>query len=320
MKRITIISTLLIVLFLFSSYSYCQERVVVRRVDGGVAHCFSDSVHENKETGGGKYFLNTQRKWADYDTAYVQAGDMTLKISGKIVLDSKGEKTTHIFIQPFIHSDIFEPFLKDYDDWSIQIKNGRGKGSLKRILNFHSNIDSKGKMYILYAKAHVDLRNEAKCYACYQIKEVKRTERRMAECTRISSSHNPGEKNRVLLLGGSPYGADITYAGRTFSTYRSIIVQKDPDMVGIQWAVMDKSRADSGNSVLIRNDEPGKSWFVPVHNGKGKGKMVKKVSSNPSIAPSGKEVYVYAKFRYNRKRMSRCALHLKLKAKKAVHL
>lgn len=313
MKRMTVICTLLFVLSLFSSYSYGQNKVSVKRTEAGAPRRFSDSVRKRN------YFLNTQRVWADFDTAYVQAGDMTLKISGKIVLDAKGEEPAHVFIHPFIHSDRFEPFLGNHDDWCIPVKNGRGKGNLKRILNLRSDIDSKGKMYILDAQAHVDLMNESKCYAIYRIKEVKRTERRLSECTRFSSSHNPDEKYRVLLLGGSTDGEDITYAGRTFSTYRSIVVQEDPDMVGIQWAVMDKSQGDSVSSILVRNDDGGKSWFVPVRNGKGRGKMVKKVSCNPSIVPAGKDLYVLAKFRYDRGNLSRCAFRLKLKTKKAVH-
>lgn len=304
---------------LLSLNAFAQHKVYVKKIEGETLHNLPDSVLKKRGQQREDFFLNPTWCSADFDSVCIECDGRKFNVSSKVRLPYPGENMNGVIIVPIVSPDI-QP-LSGWDKWEVIIKDGRGSGTMKRML-MSNQIPDGGKIYLLSAKAKIDLRDEKKCCIIYRIESKKKTEKRLAKWNvTVPFGNYPSdtkEPPKGVLLGNSLQGADITYNSHVFHTYRLMqISEPTNDKILVQWSVYDSSRSAAGNgTVLARSDEDGTGWRIPIHNGKAKGEMIQPLHADPSIVPEGKNLYIHAKARYNQKKLSKCMVKLKIKARR----
>jgi len=296
----------IITLFLFAFFSissFGQNKVFIKRIQD----C-PDSILYQLGLTKEPYLT------VPLDTAYININEQVLKISGHILIPTEKEDEKHVRIL----LDIGDNEIKtppELGEWHIVVKEGRGQGKMKKVLVGPPSLTSRGKILVLYARAHMDLRNELNSYICYKIRAKNKTEKNLA-INNICVTSSSDSSKTAIFLGGTIRGADISYKNHIFHVARYMEQERTDSLVRVHWWVDDDSKDENDDKPLVSSDENGNKWQLPVKNGKGRGKMSQKISSPMPLTLNKKELFVYAKARYNQQDVKKCFLHLKIRVKK----
>ena len=116
----------------FSLSTFSQHKVYVKRIEGETLHNLPDSVLKKRGQHREEFFLNATWTSADFDSVCIECDGRKFSVSSRVRLPYPDEDMNGVVIVPIVSPDV-QP-LSGWDKWEIVIKDGRGSGTMKRML------------------------------------------------------------------------------------------------------------------------------------------------------------------------------------------